>query len=316
LPVVDLERLAAASRDEPDVTYARLRRHAGFIIPESATTFAYHDLFRDFLQHRLRLQGPTKYRRTQLASATFLEAADRADLALRLRVAAKDRAGVIAMLHDQASRPTLNGMVDAIEEAFLFVSPGLLHRNPELLGLLARTRALRNAWEEAKTSYEAAIGRAETTGERAKLTLAYAESFIRRRGHEAAFIALCDLDTSEIEDLPTRGRVLSRLAMYRAMRGEYDEAQRLATLTLGSTVLGDPDSRTDALLFAALVSHTVGRLGEASTRAAEALQTAEQTGNSYIVARSSYCLSANRDKRRRLERSRAVARRHARTRSA
>jgi ATP/maltotriose-dependent transcriptional regulator MalT len=292
LPVVDLERLAAAGWDEPEATYARLRRHAGFIVPESATTFAYHDLFRDFLQHRLRLQGPTTYRRTQLASATFLEAADRADLALRLRVAAKDRTGVIAMLHDQASRPTLTGMVDAIEEAFLFVSPGLLHRDPELLGLLARTRVLRNAWEEAKTLYEAAIGRAKTTGERAKLTLAYAESFIRRQGHEAAFIALCDLDTNEIEDLATRGRVLSRLAMYRAMRGEYDEAQRLASQTLGATVLGDPDSRADALLFAALVSHTAGRLGEARTRATEALRTAEQTGNSYIIARSSYCLSA------------------------
>jgi LuxR family maltose regulon positive regulatory protein len=297
LPAIDLELLAAAGWDSPQATYARLRRNAGFIVPESATTFHYHALFAEFLQHRLRLLGAATYRRTQLQSAVLLDAADRPDLALRLRVAAKDRAGVVRMLRDQASKSTLGGTVDAIEEAFGSLPPQLFRADPELLDLLARTRVLRSAWDEADTLYRTAVELAETPDQRAKLSLSYASALYRRRGHEAAFAALCDLDANRIEDSSTRTRLLSRLAVLRAMRGEFEEAARLATQSLAATVLGAPDLRAIILFNACLVSHYSDRLAEARSRAVEARKAAEQSGNDQCVARSCHvlCLLAMND---------------------
>ncbi len=175
-------------------------------------------LFREFLQHRLRLCGPALYRRTQLASAALLEAADHADSALSLRVAPGDRAGVVRMLREQATRLRLNGMVDAIEEALQSLPQELLRSDAPLLGLLARTCDLRSAWVESDTLYRAAIELAETAHQRAKLAMSYASSLHTRLRFEDAFGVLGDLDAQGVEDLSTRARLLSRLAVYRAMR--------------------------------------------------------------------------------------------------
>ena len=290
LPAIDIELLAAAGWETPEATYLRLRCNAGFIVPETATTFHYHDLFRDFLQHRLHLLGAANYRRTQLASAALLESADRADLALRLRVAAKDRAGAIRMLRDQASKPALSGTVDAIEEAFGWLPQELFRSDPDLLGLVARVRVLRSAWDEADLLYRTAIELAETADQRAKLALSRSTA-LYRRGHEPAFAALCDLDAGEIEDPTTRIRLLSRLAGLRALRGEFQEAERLAAATLSATVLADPELRAIVLYNACLVSHYSNRLSEARSRAIEARKAAEQSGHYYCVARSCHFLS-------------------------
>ena len=290
LPVVDLELLAQSGWDEPAVTYARLRRHAGFIVPESATTFHYHDLFRDFLEHRLRLNGRRAYRHTQLASAALLESADRADLALRLRVAAGDRAGVARMLREQASRPPLNGMVDAIEEALLSLPQELLREDAILLGLFARTRALRGAYEESDALYRAAIELAKTADQRARLVLSYADSLQVRCDYDGAFAAVNDVDASDIHDLEVRMRLRSQLGVYRAMRGEFEEAQRLATETLAATVLADLGLRAFVVYCAARVSHWSHRPLEERTRTAEALRAAEQSGNSQLAVRCSHAL--------------------------
>ena len=284
LPVVDLELLAAAGWEEPHATYARLRRNAAFIVPRSASTFCYHDLFREFLEHRLRLQGAATYRCAQLASAALLEA-DRADLALRLRVAAGDRAGVVRLLRDHSSRPTLGGMVDAIEEAILSLPQAELRSDSVLLGLLARTRELRIAWDESDSLYRAAIDLAGTVDQRAELTMSLAATLQRRRRYEAAFSALSELDADEIHDPASRARLLSRLAVLLGMRRELSEAQRLATESLAATVLAAPEVRADIVFAAGLVSHFANRPAEARNRTSEAIKAAEQSGNSHLVAR-------------------------------
>jgi LuxR family maltose regulon positive regulatory protein len=291
LPVVDLKLLAAAGWDAPGATYTRLRRHASFIVPDSATTFHYHGLFADFLQHRLRLLGPAAYERAQLASAALLEKAGRADLALRLRRAAKDRAGVVRMLRDQASSLTLDGMVDAIEDALLWLPPATLRSDPVLLGLLARARNLRSAFAESETLYRAAIEISKTSDERAKLRMSFATSLHNRGRFDDAFAVLRDLDPNDVEDLTGRVRLLAHLGVLRAIRREFDEAQRLADETLARTVAGDPELRAQVLYNACLVSHYSNRFDEARARVTEALVAAEESANSYIIARCCHFLS-------------------------
>ena len=285
LPVIDLELLAASGWNAPAATYTRLRRHAGFVVPDSATTFHYHDLFRDFLQHRLRLKGAAAYRRAQLASADLAEAAGRQDVALRLRVAAEDRAGVVRMLRDRASSPTFNGIVDAVEEALQSLPQDTLRRDAELLGLLAYTRDFRNLREEAATLYRAAIDVAESADQRGKLTLLYARSLHLRGAHEAEFEVLTAVDVRKIDDFATRSRLLSRLAVLRVMRREFEEAQRLMTDVLASTVLGEPELRASVVYDACLVSYFSNRLAELRSRLRDAVKASEQSGNDAFMAR-------------------------------
>jgi ATP/maltotriose-dependent transcriptional regulator MalT len=289
LPVVDLELLASAGWERPGATYTDLRRHAGFIVPESATTFHYHDLFRDFLAHRLRLNAGA-YRQTQLASAALSEAAGRADWALHLRTAAEDRAGVVRMLRAQATKETLSGMLDAIEAALLWLPQDLLRRDAVLLGLLARARAGRSALAESDALYRAAIEVSETADQRAELTMSYARSLHNRQNYEASFAVLGAIDPNDIQNSATRALVLSRLAIYQAMHGGFAEAERLANQTLAATVLGDAHLRSQVLFAACLVSHFSNRLAEARARASAALRAAEQCGNSLLVARYSHFL--------------------------
>jgi DNA-binding NarL/FixJ family response regulator len=238
----------------------------------------------------LRLQGPTAYRRAQLASAALAEAADRVDWALRLRVAAGDQAGTERLLRAQESKPKLNGMVDAIEEALLSLPQTLIRADAALLGLLARTRELRSAYEESDALYETAMKLAETTDHRVKLAMWYCGSLNDRRGHEAAFAVVRDVDAGRIEDPATRARLLSHSAVLQAMRGEFKEAERLAADALAATAATDPDSRADVLYLTCLVSHLSNRVAEARMRGAEALRVAYLAENSYVITRCCHVL--------------------------
>ncbi|MGH7708224.1 MAG: hypothetical protein ACREM6_09915, partial [Vulcanimicrobiaceae bacterium] len=133
LPAVDLDVLAAADWESPREVYADLRRHAHFIVAESATVFRYHDLFREFLVHRLRSQGSIAFYRAQLASADLSEAADWTGAALRLRTEAGDEVGITRMLRVESARRFLAVGLEEVDGALAALPESQLRSDAALL---------------------------------------------------------------------------------------------------------------------------------------------------------------------------------------
>ncbi|MGH7708346.1 MAG: LuxR C-terminal-related transcriptional regulator [Vulcanimicrobiaceae bacterium] len=286
LPVIDVDVLAGAGWEAPHETHAGLRRYAGIIAPLSATRFRYHDLFRDFLDHRLRLRGLVGYRSAQLGAADLLEAAGEAEAAVRLRVEATDSDGILRMLRAQRGRLTNRISLEATELAVDALPESVRRSDADVLSSLARVRAFRGSWGESGALYRAAIERAEDFDFRVSLSLQYYGPFEHKRIDPNERLAvLAGIAVERISDQRTRSAVLCCLAEYRARNGEFDEAHRLSVRAIEGVASYEAIYRAPILYNAGLASYFSHRLAEARDRMTAALSAGGFVALSDLVAR-------------------------------
>ncbi|MGH7708348.1 MAG: hypothetical protein ACREM6_10550 [Vulcanimicrobiaceae bacterium] len=290
LPLVDLDALAEAGWAAPHEIYFELRRRASFIKPESATTFRYHDLFRDFLDHRLRSQGVEGYQRARRAAATLLEAGHSVEAALRLRIEADDREGIVRMLRIEGKSPHKRLNLEAIEAAFAALSETVRRSDAVLCALQARVHSFRGEWGESDALYRIAMQLAADETERAGFALSASTSLEMRCLDDRALELLAEINPKRIVDPAARGRLLATRAIYHARRHEFGAAEQLANQAIEITATADVVSRASALYSAGLVSIHSRRLAEARARMYEVIPLADRLDAHDLTARIHHVL--------------------------
>jgi len=278
LPVIDLNVLAAAGWDGVHETGAELCRHAGFITRQSATRLCCHDLFRDFLIHRLHRRGVHAYRLARLAAADLLEKADEREAAIRLRIDAGDHPGILRELYAERRRVDKRLSLEVTEAAVNALPDSVRRSDPSVLSMLARVHAYRGNWNEALVLSRAAIERAADYDDRVILAVQLAVYLARSQNDvDDAIDVLADLDDGMITDALTKARLLCVVAELRAERGEAEEALQLAKRAVELSENFDGVERAAVLFNAGSASHYLSRLAEARDRTAAALTAIEGT---------------------------------------
>jgi LuxR family maltose regulon positive regulatory protein len=278
LPVIDLDVLAAAGWVGVHEIGAELCRRAGFITQQSATRLCCHDLFRDFLIHRLRRHGAAAYRLARLAAADVLEKAGDFEAAIRLRIDAGDHPGILRELYAERRRVDKRLSLETTEAAVNALPDPVRRSDPSVLFVLARVYAYRGNWNEALVLSRTAVERAADYDDRVSLAVLYAVYLARSQNAvDEAIDVLADFDDGMLNDAVTRARLLCVLAELRAERGETEEALRLAKRAVEVSESFEGIERAVILFNAGGASHYLNRLAEARDRTAAALAAIEGT---------------------------------------
>ncbi|HEY9179741.1 MAG TPA: LuxR C-terminal-related transcriptional regulator, partial [Candidatus Baltobacteraceae bacterium] len=170
LPEIDLEVLRAAGYTKGKALVEALRDRVAFIYPERPGVYRCHDLFGDFLQHQVELEGDNATETMQKRAAMALEQAGNIAGALTLYAAAHDEDDVLRLL---ASGFDLldQGHADVVADALEALSQEIRATNAVVLGLRGVSEAAAGRFDRAESLLGRAIQRAGHSNLRAHLAL-------------------------------------------------------------------------------------------------------------------------------------------------
>lgn len=254
LPEIDLEVLRAAGYTKAKALVEDLRDRVAFIYPDRPGVYHCHDLFRDFLQHQVELEGVFAAEHTCLRAGAALESAGQVAAALTVYAQAKAPAEVLRILEASGFQLMEHGHADVLQNALDVLPQDLRATNPIALAMRGLGEAHSGRYDRAESLLNRAIGRSENKELTAALAVRLAHITINLGRDVAALLVPFAED-----ELPThlRSEICSLLAVTHANAGRREEAQNaVAAAELLADDLDDAAERTKAL-------HRLGAAGMA-----------------------------------------------------
>ena len=275
--------------DSSQATIAQLEAQNIFIIPldDEGTWYRYHDLFRDFLLHRLK-QDQTGLARLHQCAAEWLAQAGLIEDALRHTLAAGDetRAADLVetnlhpLLNQQVPPPVLTRWLDLFPERLIQTQPGLLIAQLHLFAFRWDLVALGAVIDRATSLMQAS---SDTNGERQRLRLAmlnWLRGFLSYwQGEARRAIPLLEDCLDCLQDPVaysfTRAQAINILSLAYAGCGQRETALALLRTALAEAIAHHRPGLV-AFLGSRMVIHWyAGELAEAAHAAEHLLATAD-----------------------------------------
>ena len=224
MPEIDLDVLRHAGYEKAKAVIEQLRDRVAFIYPDRPNVYRCHDLFRDFLQHEVELQGDTAAERVQRRVAEALEASGRIPAALSIYANMRSEDDVLRLLHVCGFVLTEQAHADVVNHALDALSAEARATEPLVLGLRGLREADGGHFDRAESLLERAISRStskELSGELA----ARLGSVLFNQGREVIKL-LEPFARDDGLSLAARAKALSFLAPAYAHAGRSDDAKR------------------------------------------------------------------------------------------
>lgn len=221
LPEIDLEVLRQAGYTRAKAIVERLRDRVAFIYPDRPNVYRCHDLFRDFLQHQVELDGDTAVDDVRYRVASALEKAGIVHTALSVYASIPSETNVLRILEEHGFALMQRAHGDIVTSALDAVSPEMRATNAVVLGLRAMREADRGRYERAESLFRRAMQK--TTDVELRSDLA-ARLGVVLLGQGQNIIGLLEpLLEDDLSD-PARAKVLSLLTPAYAYASITDKA--------------------------------------------------------------------------------------------
>ena len=162
LPEIDLDVLRRAGYSKAKAVIESLRDRVAFIYPDRPNVYRCHDLFRDFLQHEVELQGDAATQNVQRRVARALEDAEQVPHALDLYASMGAEADIVRLLCDNGFQLMEQAHEDVVLHAIEELSPETRATDPLVLGLRAMREAHGGRFDRAESLLERAISRTKS----------------------------------------------------------------------------------------------------------------------------------------------------------
>jgi LuxR family maltose regulon positive regulatory protein len=163
LPEIDLEVLRVAGYEKAKALVEDLRDRVSFIYPERPGVYRCHDLFRDFLQHQVELQGVLSAEGMARRAGAALESAGHVASALNVYAQAQATADVLPLLEKHGFNLIEHGHADVVQSALDMLPQDLRATHPVILGMRALGEAHAGRYDRAESLLNRAIARSENT---------------------------------------------------------------------------------------------------------------------------------------------------------
>jgi len=291
LPAIDLKAFAELGRDDAPLTVARLQKLTAFISADSDHVYRYHELFRDFLEHQLRLRGKSAYDSAVTSAARILERTGQFTEALTLytKIGACD--GIATILAEHGTSLIDHGAIDLVDAALAILPLSRRNSDSAVLALTADLKAFRGAYADAQTLFRSSLALAQNYDAQVDISIRLASVLIGRLRMTEASQVLRDIDASLIRDERIKARYLATIATVQSNLGELADARKAVdeALEIASRL---EDESLSALTFhkAAYVALSAGATEDAQRFATSAVQWAEADGMFSLAARASSIL--------------------------
>ncbi len=171
LPEIDVEVLRVAGYAKAKALIEALRDRVAFIYPERPGIYRCHDLFRDFLQHQVELEGEFAAERTARAAGAALEKAGQLAYALNVYAQASSSRDVLRILETSGFLLMEQGHADAVHAALDVLPQDLRATHPIVLGMRGLGEAHAGRYDRAESLLNRALARCEDAELRASLAV-------------------------------------------------------------------------------------------------------------------------------------------------
>ncbi|MHB8357575.1 MAG: LuxR C-terminal-related transcriptional regulator, partial [Vulcanimicrobiaceae bacterium] len=211
LPVIDAETLKHGGIANGKAVLEALRARVAFIYHERPGVYYCHDLFRDFLNHQLEMQGDDAVAGMLARVGGALEAAGRSASALTAYAKAGAASDILRLLEREGFDLVDRAHGDAVQAAVGVLGESVRAGSPVVLGMRAMNEAALGRFDRAESLFERAL--AKTSDRELSARLAIPLALVRYNQGRSASALLAPL--ADDEEMP----VGLRAEMYALMAG-------------------------------------------------------------------------------------------------
>jgi len=251
---INAEVLRYAGYDKAQASIESLRQRVAFIYPDRPGSYKCHDLFRDFLQHQMELEGDAVVEATRKRAAAALEKAGQTAAALVIYAQLGSCDDVLRILTDCGFQLAEQGHGDATNLALESLPSDIRATNALVLGLRASGEADLGRFDRAESLLQRAISRECPENLKVELSIRLALVLINQMRDVAGI-----LEPLLSDDLPLnlKGEVISLLAVTYAYAGRSSDARD--AIALAKNILAQVEANHDR-------AKMLQRIGVASLR--------------------------------------------------
>ena len=226
LDEIDLAVLRKAGYTRAKGVIESLRDRVAFIYSERPSSYRCHDLFREFLQHQLEIQGDVAVAAVRYRVATALESANKVPAALNLFTQQESSSDVLRLIERYGLELIDLGHADVVRSALNVIPHDIRARNPIVLGIRGLASADSGRLDRAESLLQRAAANATDGKLKAALSIKLALILANQMKDSA-----CVLEPLRNADLPDglRGEITSLLAVSYAYGGRPHDAANAVT---------------------------------------------------------------------------------------
>ena len=292
LPRLETRLAVAAGFDDAASIIESLRERVAFISVLDAGVYKLHDLFRDFVQRQVGLEGDEALRAAQVTAGHLLEKMGLFGEALERFIDARAAREVERVLAEYNFALLDKGCFDIVERAVRSLPGTMVNANPNVLAVRAALEDAHGRVDQAERWYAAVLERVNgDVAFRVAVATRYALVLYHQSRGDAIPILeeLCSRD-----DLDTSGRasVLGMLGMIYAARDRHDEAARMIADAIELAEFTDDSLRARTFARAATVAFYASDDAKVEYFSREASRLAIEVGQFGLAARSFSTLTA------------------------
>jgi ATP/maltotriose-dependent transcriptional regulator MalT len=288
---IDRELIEASPWADSWHDVAQLANDGRFLSLRHDSSIKCRDLFRQFLEERLREQGEHAFEDACAIAAGLLEECNRTADALRLYARACNHAGILGICERYGFDLIDEGRLDDLQAALSLVDAATTAQSAVALAIKAIAESNLSRNDIAESWYLHALERADDTVVRAQIAYRYALDLVRRGRLDA--VSLLEPYLNEALPLELDAELRSSLAGAYVIAGRFDDARRvIATAVALLDVSSSRQLEAKIQQVAAWVALFTGDVAAARARATHAVSIALEC-NLYEIAARAYAILYN-----------------------
>jgi len=292
LPRLETRLAVAAGFDDAAAIIEALRERVAFITVLDAGTYKLHDLFRDFVQRQVQLEGEDALTTARVAAGQVLLRMGLHGDALERFVDARAMRDIEHVLETYSFALLESGCFDIVERAVRLLPGAIASGNPKVLALRAALEHAHGRTEQAERWYAAVLERlGDDTPFRVQVATRYGV-MLYQLGRADALPTLEAL--AERDDLADseRAEVYGVLAMIHGAAGRLDQARSAMENAISLAEFGDELLRARTFGRAATTAFYASDDESVEAYAREASRLAVDAGQFGLASRSFSNLAA------------------------
>jgi ATP/maltotriose-dependent transcriptional regulator MalT len=287
LPRLETRLAVAAGFDDAASIIESLRERVAFISVLDAGVYKLHDLFRDFVQRQVQLEGDEALRAAQVSAGRLLERMGMFGEALERFSEARAAREIERVLAEYNFTLLEKGCFDIAERALRTLPAAIAARNPRVLALRAALEDAHGRVDQAERWYGAVMEQVRDDDITFAVAVAsrYALLMYQQGRSDAVPILEAFRDRPDL-GAPERTSVLGMLAMTYAAQGRHDDAQAAVAEAVELSEFAEDGLRARTFTRAATVAFYASDDANAESYTREASRIAIELGEFGMAARS------------------------------
>jgi ATP/maltotriose-dependent transcriptional regulator MalT len=257
-----------------------------------AGVYKLHDLFRDFVQRQVGLEGDEALRAAQVSAGHLLEKMGMYGEALERFIDARAAREVERVLAAYNFALLDKGCFDIVERAVRSLPGAMVSANPNVLAMRAALEDAHGRVDQAERWYAAVLERVtDDVAFRVAVATRYA-LLLHQQGRSDAIPVLEELRDRSDLDTPERASVLGMLGLIYAFGSRHDDAQRMLAEAIDLAEFTDDSLRARTFGRSATAAFYASDDAKVEYFTREATRLAIDAGDFGLAARSFSTLTA------------------------